>query len=262
LQLGAPLISTFGPSAELGVVLDARDNRLQIVNLGAGASGAGAGFQVGDQILAVNQSWVSSPRTLQEQLAAALSRSGQAWVYVSRNGSPQWVNLDLSGRTRGTLGVQLLEAGGNVRVARVFPGSVALKAGVQPGDQILSANGATVRTSAELMNLIRTAAAGNGELNLVIRRDGYEQTLQAKITTNDAIAAAAILQSGAVTQATSTGGLTVEQSAQLRARAASLRAALDKLQSSGSEISAESSAELQATARDVLQLLDAMDARR
>jgi hypothetical protein len=191
LQLGAPVVTTFGPSADLGVTLDARGNRLQITSLNEGSFGTTAGFQVGDQILAVNQSWVSSPQMLQAQLATSLQRSGQAWVYVTRNGAPQWVNLDLSGRTRGMLGVNLFDTSGNVQVARVFPGSVALKAGLRPGDQILSANGAAVNSTAALTEIIRTAAGGNGELNLVIRRDGYEQTLKALVTTNDAIAAAA-----------------------------------------------------------------------
>ena len=262
LQLGAPLVTTFGQNADLGVVLDARGNRVQIASLNSGAFGASAGFQVGDQILAVNQSWVLSPQTLQEQLAASLQRSGQAWVYVNRNGTPQWVNLDLSGRTRGMLGVNILDAGGNVQIARVFPGSVALKAGLRPGDQILSANGATVSSSAELMNLIRTAAAGNGELNLVVRRDGYEQTLKATVTTNDAIAAAAAAQVGATGPETAVGGLSTEQAAQLRARAASLRAALGKLRASGGEISSENVVEFQTTANELLQILDAMDAQR
>lgn len=79
---------------------------------------------------------------------------------------------------RGELGVWMGDAGGKgVRILRVASGSAADKAGLQAGDVILQVNGAAASSPRETAQRIRQIAAGEtGEL--IVRRDGSEQTLQ------------------------------------------------------------------------------------
>lgn len=79
-------------------------------------------------------------------------------------------------RGRAVMGVQIgmMDAGGGqarVIVDSVLPGSGALRAGVQPGDIILSANGTEVHSFQELRQVLDTLAPGDA-MPLVVLRNG------------------------------------------------------------------------------------------
>jgi hypothetical protein len=90
--------------------------------------------------------------------------------------------LILNGYVRGraVMGVQVgtMDDGGiqRVYVETVNSGSAAEKAGVKPGDIILSANGTAVSTVQELKSIISAMAPGD-KLDLKVKRDGGEITL-------------------------------------------------------------------------------------
>ena len=182
---------------------------------------------------------------------------------VNRNGARQWVNVDPSGRSRGLLGVHVFDDGGIVRISQVSPGSVAWRAGLQAGDVILAANGAPLTSNAELTELARTVAAGNGEVNFVVRRGGYEQTVQANLRQNEV----ALENGGHPVPAPSPGGesaasLSMQGLMQLRNKSERLRSALRGLLDESGSVPGKNAVEAKATARELLQTLEALDRPR
>lgn len=96
--------------------------------------------------------------------------------------------------TRGQLGVLVkpvdddavkalkLDSGNGAMVVEVTPGSGAEKAGIQPGDIILSYNGHTINQGADLPPLVATTAPGS-KVPVQVLRNGHEQTYQVTIGT-------------------------------------------------------------------------------
>lgn len=85
----------------------------------------------------------------------------------------------------GFLGVVLQPQGafGGVRVYRVSPGSPAARAGVQPGDQIVSINGSPIRNNDDLFLLVGMALAGSTARVEVQRHPGAARlTLSIKLS--------------------------------------------------------------------------------
>jgi S1-C subfamily serine protease len=79
---------------------------------------------------------------------------------------------------RALLGVTVEVRDGALVVHHVQPDSAAEHAGVEPGDVILRAAGEDVASVAALREVIGNVAAGE-QYDLVVRRDGSEQTLRA-----------------------------------------------------------------------------------
>jgi predicted metalloprotease with PDZ domain len=82
------------------------------------------------------------------------------------------------------LGVAIRDAGYDVRgavVLDVFAGSPADRAGIEPGDRILSVGGSCARTARDVVTLIRRADAGQAVPIVVLRR-GEQVWLQAELS--------------------------------------------------------------------------------
>jgi serine protease Do len=96
--------------------------------------------------------------------------------------------------TRGQLGVLVkpvdddaikalkLESGSGAMVVEVTPGSGAEKAGIQPGDIILSYNGHAINQGADLPPLVAMTAP-DSKVPVQVLRNGHEQTFQVTIGT-------------------------------------------------------------------------------
>jgi len=173
---------------DLGMQFTATGNGMRVGNVKAGSLSSRAGFQVGDEILAVERSWVRSPNQFLSQLASAAQTSGRAWVLVNRGGQQAWVNTTINGASRPTLGVLANDQGGIMRIAEVTQGSAAANAGLRAGDQVIAVNGKEIKSFADLTANIRAAAATNGQLDLTISRDGVEQTVHAVLGQANAVA--------------------------------------------------------------------------
>lgn len=79
--------------------------------------------------------------------------------------------------TRAWLGLNCIEQGGQVRVARVSDDSPADVAGVQRGDQVLAIDGVTVRDVAALWKALWDGGAPERAVKLTIRRGDERQEL-------------------------------------------------------------------------------------
>jgi len=221
--------SAAGLQQNLGLEFSANGNGLRIGNINAGSVSSRAGLQIGDEILAVNRSWVRSRDQFFNQLAAATQSNGRAWVLVNRGGQQLWVNAAVDGANRPTLGVLANDQRGFVQIADVTQGSAAANAGLRAGDQVLAVNGKQIRTFNDLTAGVRAAAATNGQVDLTIMRDGVEQTVHAVLGQANNVAQQA---NAAVNQTTS-----VAQSGLTRAQqtAANLQQDVDSLADAGGE---------------------------
>jgi S1-C subfamily serine protease len=75
------------------------------------------------------------------------------------------------------LGVSVNPSNNTLSVSNIHSGSVAQRAGLQVGDQIVSINGRAVRTHQELSSALSSAADLNNATTLAIRRNGQLQNL-------------------------------------------------------------------------------------
>ena len=175
--------SNFAPSlaTDLGMRFTPSRVRLQLQNLDSESLSARAGFRAGDEILAVNRSWIRSRDQLFGALGTAASSDGRAWVLVNRGGRRMWVNLPLSSAPRANLGIVINDSSGAVRIREVTHGSAAERAGLRSGDEVISANGAAIRSSDELIASVRSAAASDGRILLTVRRNGTEEKIEATL---------------------------------------------------------------------------------
>lgn len=181
LKLTNPALASV--AGNLGLRVDTRNNRLRVAGVGTGTIAAAAGLHAGDQILAVNRVWVRSFDQFSQDLSTAISADGRAWLYVSRGGVPQWVDLGFSGVVPPRLGVNMETVQGVVSVTNVIAGSVAASAGLRVGDQILAVNGTRITSDDELIAAVGLAAQSDGILALRIRRNGVEQQVDATVQT-------------------------------------------------------------------------------
>ena len=83
---------------------------------------------------------------------------------------------------RGALGVSVNPSNGTLSVSNIHNGSVAQRAGLQTGDQIVSINGQAVRTHQDLSAALSSAADLNNATSIAIRRNGQLQNLQVDLS--------------------------------------------------------------------------------
>lgn len=79
---------------------------------------------------------------------------------------------------RPLLGVNGSEEQGGIRVQQVQPGSAAERAGVKPGDLIVRADGKDTASVDALRAAVGSVDAGKQQYDLVVKRDGSDQTLK------------------------------------------------------------------------------------
>jgi serine protease DegQ len=100
--------------------------------------------------------------------------------------------IDYGEVRRGQLGVQVqdltpelarafgLDVGRGAVIARVQPSSAAARAGLQPGDVVLRADGKPVRNASDLRNRVGLVRVGEA-VTLEVLREGRRRTLTARI---------------------------------------------------------------------------------
>jgi S1-C subfamily serine protease len=82
------------------------------------------------------------------------------------------------GAGRKRLGASVATAAGGLRVGQVHPGSLAAKAGLRPGDLLLTLNGAAVATPEQLQDRLAGPLQRGQPVVLRVRRDGTELELR------------------------------------------------------------------------------------
>ena len=189
LERGIPDGSPGG--AAMGVLLDGTAfPRLIVREVKAGSPAALAGLQPGDEIVAV----MGQPVESIQQLRRAVSLAGvgndlriayrrgdrpfQAGVplssYAAVFGTPTGPEQPASRAQGPALGIRVAqESGGRVVVTAVQADSPAAMAGIEAGDQIVSAQGTPVRTPAELASVVEQAGMGN-RVDLLYRHNGVD----------------------------------------------------------------------------------------
>lgn len=179
LELGSSAFAT--QSEELGLNLNTTGNRLAVGEIDSGSLAAGFGFQAGDELMAIERSWIRSYDQFSSQLAAELEGDGRAWVLVRRDGQQQWVNFDVASRSRPKLGVNTSSTDGALSIANVTEGSAAAAAGLQAGDQLVSINGTEIHSHGQLLDALTAAGMNDGVLAMVVSRNGVTQNLMAEV---------------------------------------------------------------------------------
>ncbi len=156
---------------------------------------ASAGFEAGETIRAINGEPVTSWQEVRwRMLQLALERQQVKVEVLNRNNQLNWRTLDLSrfdseqleGDTLALVGLKLYRPEISPVIGQVVSGSVAERAGLRPGDRILSANGKPVISWDALVELVRSHPGR--ELRLTYQRGGERGEL--------ALVPEAVLQNG------------------------------------------------------------------
>ena len=147
---------------------------------------ASAGFEAGETIRAVNGEPVASWQDVRwRMLQLALERRPVKVEVLNRNNQLNWRTLDMSsfdeeqleGDTLALLGLKLYRPEIKPVIGEIVAGSVAQRAGLQTGDQILAADGKPIVSWNDLVRAVRSHPGS--ELRLSYRRGNeiHELTL-------------------------------------------------------------------------------------
>jgi regulator of sigma E protease len=145
---------------------------------------ASAGFEAGETIRAINGEPITSWQEVRwRMLQLALEHQQVRVEVLNRSNQINWRMLDLSaidaeqleGDTLALIGLRLYRPLIQPVIGQIVAGSVAERAGLQPGDQILAANGEPVVSWNELVQLVRSHPGR--ELRLAYRRGGERREL-------------------------------------------------------------------------------------
>ncbi len=145
---------------------------------------AGAGFESGETIRAINGEPVTSWQEVRwRMLQLALERAQAKIEVLSQNNQLSWRTLDLSpfnaeqleGDTLALIGLRLYRPEISPVIGQIVPGGVAEQVGLQADDRILSANARPIRTWDELVAQVRNHAGR--ELQLTFQRGGEQREL-------------------------------------------------------------------------------------
>ncbi|HEU4394993.1 MAG TPA: M20/M25/M40 family metallo-hydrolase [Planctomycetota bacterium] len=166
----------------LGVLLDetADGKGARIVSLTRRSPAGKAGIKEGDRIVSLGGQEVKDAEGLRAALARV--RPGETVpVTILRGEERIEVKVEFPGPPGPVFGVawdDSAKGATGALVREVAPGSVAEKAGVKPGDRILSFGGREVADAAALPAVLRTATAG-AKVKVRVLRDGAEVELEA-----------------------------------------------------------------------------------
>ncbi len=147
---------------------------------------ASAGFEAGETIRAINGEPVASWQDVRwRMLQLALERRPVKVEVLNRNNQLNWRTLDMSsfdeeqleGDTLALLGLKLYRPEIKPVIGEIVAGSVAQRAGLQTGDQILAADGKPIVSWNDLVRAVRSHPGS--ELRLSYRRgnERHELTL-------------------------------------------------------------------------------------
>jgi S1-C subfamily serine protease len=150
----------------------------EVIRVESGSPAAKAGIRLGDVIVQIDDARVTSVADLQAALARAEPNTRVA-LRIIRYGREETVNLtpgiirsgerpqprtEANGPARA--GLQVAAQGGRVVIAGVQAYSSAARAGVRPGQVVVSANGREIRSVDQLADAVRDAR--NGALSLIV----------------------------------------------------------------------------------------------
>jgi len=150
----------------------------------SGTPAAGAGFESGETVRAINGEPVTSWQDVRwRMLQLALERAQVTVEVLNRSNQLNWRTLDLSpfdaeqleGDTLALIGLKLYRPAISPVIGQIVPGSVAEQAGLQAGDRILSASGKPILSWDELVEQVRRHPAR--ELRLTYQRGGERREL-------------------------------------------------------------------------------------
>jgi regulator of sigma E protease len=148
------------------------------VKVTPGSPAALSGVLDEDRILAVGGEEILSPGQLSFELDQALQRGAKEVPLLIERQGEEFELLVAPRRQveqRQMIGVEAGPQDLTVKVRSEWP---AAEAGMQDGDVILAVGSTEVKTIQELSDAIgRQAVAGNGEIQLTLKRDGEEQQL-------------------------------------------------------------------------------------
>ncbi len=161
----------------------------------AGSIAANAGLRSGDTIVAINGSQVGEQQDVIFGLLDAMSSRGDADLTVrGSQGEIRHVDLNVSdpaARRRLTtlpelftgLGFQFWEPPIPPVLTHVLPDGPAARAGLQPGDRILSVNGQAVKDFDDM--IAKVSPHPGGTISLAYERDGQIHTVQVEVSSEE-----------------------------------------------------------------------------
>ena len=162
----------------------------------AGSVAAKAGLRSGDNIVAINGAAVSEQQDVVFALLDAMSSRGDADLTVrGSNGQVRNVDLEVSDsatRRRLTalpqlftgLGFEFWEPPIPAQLGQVLPDGPAARAGLQPGDRVLSIDGHAVKDWNDLVAQISPHPGGT--ISLTYMRNGAPHTVQVEVASVEA----------------------------------------------------------------------------
>jgi S1-C subfamily serine protease len=178
----------------LGVQLEAKgDQGLQVSSLEDNGIAARAGLQQNDRIISVDGHAINNPRQFNAYLASHGGR--RVPVMIERNGQRLMVDITpatLAGDTA-WLGVFLDEGDSNVkgaRVTQVYPSGPAARAGLHPGDTIVSVDGQKIEGSHDLVTLVQEMEPRSTS-EFTVMRNNQETKISVTYGSRDSFQAAA-----------------------------------------------------------------------
>ena len=149
---------------------------------------AKAGLQPGDLVESVDAKPVTSPHDL-ASIVAAVRPGGTAQVAILRDGAARTLSVPVAalpdeqpaqqeaqaaeGPSVGLALAPTEDGSAGAVVAAVRPDSAAAKAGLRPGDEVVSVGNHAVTTAADAATAIRAAAKDGHGLALRVLRDGH-----------------------------------------------------------------------------------------
>lgn len=143
----------------------------------AGSSAQIAGVRGGDTVVAVNGNPVQSWSELRWQILHAAVDKGEARLSLRAQGGGGYdavipadaiAKLDVDGDVMQALGLDLWRK--PARIEKVLPGGAGERAGLQPGDTVLLADGRTVDDGLAFIETVQ--ASGGRPVQLEVRRGG------------------------------------------------------------------------------------------
>lgn len=154
-----------------------RTNNLYIDSVATGSPAEAAGWQPGDQIIAVD----GEPLTEPDKIVNAISDHAGEEVEVTVQRGSELIETTITPREnppagQGATGISFRSDGrlSNIAVRDVEPGSPAAEAGIQDGDRITEINGIELAAWAQALALINEAQGE--EVTLTLERDGEPYT--------------------------------------------------------------------------------------